>query len=47
MSGVTAEVALFAALAEVDAAAAHQFFLHLHEDLTRNDGLVGVLRRWH
>ena len=40
---VTAEVTLFAALAEMDATAAHQFFLHLHEDLARNDGFVAVL----
>ena len=43
---VTDEFALFADLAEVDATASHQFFLHLHEIYARYDGFMRVFALW-
>jgi hypothetical protein len=39
---VTAVTALFTVLAEMDAAPSDQFFLHLHENFTRDNGLMAV-----
>ncbi len=38
---VTAVTTLFPTFADMDAAAPDQFFLHLHENSARDDGLVG------